>query len=60
MATIIRVPDANPITAPRDGMTVEEARRACIQLGLTQVETANGRIAGNEIIFERAVGGEKG
>ncbi len=60
MATIIRIPDSHDVEIPRDGMTVEEARRTLEAAGFPQVATARGSISGNVITFERESGGGKG
>lgn len=62
MAGTLRVyiPDQNPIDLPDNGQTVEEVRRGLIAAGYAQLETATGTKTGNEIRFQRPVGGDKG
>jgi hypothetical protein len=62
MATNVYVPDqTNPVPLPKDGVTVEEARRLLAQVGYAGLENARGTVlADGSIKFERPVGGEKG
>jgi hypothetical protein len=56
----INIPDYGALEVP-NRLGVEEARRACVGLGLTQVQNATGRVEANgDVTFERATGGTKG
>lgn len=55
-----RIPDTAPIPIGA-GLTVEQVRRSLVGMGHTQVETAQATVEPNgDIVFQRAVGGEKG
>lgn len=62
MATKVYIPDqVDPLVIPKDGVTIEEARRIAETVGHPGLATARATVlADGSIRFERPVGGEKG